>query len=77
MQKSASFWYEKAWWCQPSTIVLTGISVVSVSWWWPHNIWITGLLAIGIIAWWLLFLVVIPNAYLNQLQDEVKEVHRD
>ena len=73
MSGSASFWDEKPWWCQPWTIVLTGFLLLSVSWYLLHSAWLTGLLAIGVIAWWLLFLVLIPNLYLSESQDELDQ----
>jgi hypothetical protein len=64
----ASLWDEKPWWCQPWTIVLTGLIAIAGSWWLLHLIWITGLVFAAIAAWWLLFLVLVPRAYReNQL----------
>ncbi len=64
----ASLWDEKPWWCQPWTIVLSGLVAIGASWWLLHLIWITGLVFAAISAWWLLFLVLVPRAYReNQL----------
>ena len=64
----ASLWDEKPWWCQPWTIVLSGLIAIVGSWWLLHLIWITGLVFAAISAWWLLFLVLVPRAYrANQL----------
>ena len=70
---TASFWDEKPWWCQPWSIVLTGVSFVAVSWWWPNLLWFTVLIAIGVIGWWGLFLVLAPAIYRQQIQQQVSE----
>ncbi|MEA5390707.1 DUF6737 family protein [Cyanobium gracile UHCC 0139] len=58
-----SVWDLKPWWCQPWSILLTGVSIVSGSWVLLHLWWITaGVLAV-IAAWWLLFLVLMPAAW--------------
>ena len=63
-----SLWDEKPWWCQPWTIVLSGLIAIGGSWWLLQLIWITGLVFVAIAAWWLLFLVLVPRAYReNQL----------
>jgi hypothetical protein len=72
-----SFWAYKPWWCQPWTIVLTGLVIVAGSWWWPHHWWITLPLALGVIGWWGLFLLLVPAAWraeMRQLQDVVEPV---
>ena len=58
-----TLWDEKPWWCQPWSIVLTGLIAIAGSWWLLHKIWITGLVVLAIAAWWLLFLVLVPKAY--------------
>jgi hypothetical protein len=59
----ASIWHQKPWWCQPWTIVLTGLVAIASSWWLLQTTWITALVFIAIAAWWLLFLVLVPRAY--------------
>jgi hypothetical protein len=58
-----SLWDEKPWWCQPWSIVLTGLIAIGGSWWLLQKIWITGLVVLAIAAWWVLFLVLVPRAY--------------
>jgi hypothetical protein len=55
-------WQTKPWWCQPWTIVLTGISIVLGSWLVLHQWWITIPLALLIGVWWLYFLILVPRA---------------
>ena len=57
------FWSLKPWWCQPWSIVSTGVLVVDGSWGLLHHLWISLPLALGVLAWWLLFLVLVPAAY--------------
>lgn len=70
---TASFWDEKPWWCQPWSILLTGVAFVAVSWWWPNLLWFTVLIAIGVIGWWGLFLVLAPGIYRQQIQQQLSE----
>ena len=57
------FWSLKPWWCQPWSIVSTGVVLVGGSWALLHRLWISLPLALGVLAWWLLFLVLVPAAY--------------
>ncbi len=54
-------WQSKPWWCQPWTIILTGVLIVSSSWLTLHILWITLPLAVLIGVWWLYFLVLVPR----------------
>ncbi len=58
-----SVWQLKPWWCQPWSIVLTGLAIVGGSWLVLHLWWITAAVAVVIGAWWLLFLVLMPVAW--------------
>ena len=60
---SESFWNHKPWWCQPWSILLTGVVVVGGSWWLLRLWWISAPLALGVLVWWWLFLVAVPAAY--------------
>ena len=67
--ETPSIWDHKPWWCQPWSIVATGIAVVGVSWWLLHRWWISSPLALAIGVWWWLFLVAVPSAYQQEVQD--------
>jgi membrane protein YdbS with pleckstrin-like domain len=54
-------WQSKPWWCQPWTIILTGIVLITGSWLALKNLWITLPLSIAIIVWWMYFLVIVPR----------------
>lgn len=64
-----SFWELKPWWCQPWTILLTGILVIGASWLIPASLglihwwWVTLPVALLVLLWWGLFLVLVPAGY--------------
>ena len=64
-----NLWNYKPWWCQPWSIILTGIVIISGSWWVLKILWLTILVAIPICLWWFYFLIKYPQlakeAYLN------------
>lgn len=63
------FWSLKPWWCQPWTILLSGVTAVAASWTVLRLWWITAGVAILVSLWWLLFLVLVPAAYRQQAAD--------
>jgi len=56
-----SIWDYKPWWCQPWSILLTGLAVIGGSWLALHRFWVTGLVALPILAWMGYFLLVYPR----------------
>lgn len=58
-----SMWQMKPWWCQPWTIVTTGLAVSLCSWLLLHRLWITLPVSSGVAVWWLLFLIIVPAQY--------------
>lgn len=58
-----SMWQLKPWWCQPWSIVLTGLIIPIGAWFLTHQIWITAPIGAVILAWWILFLYLVPKAY--------------
>jgi hypothetical protein len=62
-QAQPPFWSLKPWWCQPWSIISTGVLMVGGSWVLLHRLWISFPLSLGVLAWWLLFLVLVPAAY--------------
>ncbi|MEL6940410.1 MAG: DUF6737 family protein [Cyanobacteria bacterium J06598_1] len=58
-----SMWEMKPWWCQPWSIVLTGITIPVGSWLLLRQ-WLVTLPAVAVIAgWWALFLWQVPAQY--------------
>lgn len=70
MAEAISIWDSKPWWCQPWTIVLTGVLVVLASWLLLQRWWISVPVGIGVLTWWWLFLFVVPAAYRQQQAEE-------
>ncbi|MBL1210165.1 DUF6737 family protein [Geminocystis sp. GBBB08] len=69
---SSSIWKHKPWWCQPWSILLTGIGIITGSWLLFQLIWLTALFFTLICLWWFLFLIFIP--YLFTKQETIKIV---
>ena len=67
-----NLWNYKPWWCQPWSIILTGIVIISGTWLMLKIIWLTILVTIPIVLWWFYFLIVYPQlakeAYSNSRQ---------
>ncbi len=56
-----SMWQAKPWWCQPWSIVLTGVVVVAASLLLLSRLWITLPVASVVLVWWILFLKLVPD----------------
>lgn len=54
-------WKYKPWWCQPWSIILSGIVIITFSYLLFHNLIITLILSIMIIIWWAYFLIFYPH----------------
>lgn len=57
------FWSLKPPWCQPWSILLTGMVLVVASWLLLHIRWLTLAVAAVVLLWWVLFLLLVPAAY--------------
>ncbi|HEY9891220.1 MAG TPA: DUF6737 family protein [Candidatus Sericytochromatia bacterium] len=60
-EKSLNPWNYKPWWCQPWSILLTGIAIVTLSWTIVKTVWLTVLISLPILVWWTYFLVIWPE----------------
>lgn len=69
-----SVWDTKPAWCQPWTIVLTGVSVVACSWIILHSVIVTALASSVIGVWWYIFLYSYPKAYTEMIGERRKRV---
>ena len=65
-----SIWQLKPWWCQPWSIALTGIGIISGSWLLLRTVWISLLVAIPILAWMGFFLLLYPKAMQQVLAEQ-------
>ena len=64
-------WSSKPWWCQPWSIVLTGILITGFSWLVLKTVWITIAVSAVILVWWLVFLVMAPAAYRQAIEQDL------
>ncbi|WP_072061620.1 DUF6737 family protein [Synechococcus sp. GFB01] len=64
--QGVSIWSLKPWWCQPWSILITGIALPLGSWLLVHRWWVTVPLAAAVLTWWGLFLVLMPRAFREQ-----------
>ena len=69
----SSFWEAKPFWCQPWSILLTGVSIFAISLWWPSRIWFTAILTIIILIWWFLFLFIAPIQYFDE-KEQIEKI---
>jgi hypothetical protein len=62
----ALFWQQKPRWCQPWSILLTGVIGIGTIVWVDQHfglpLWLVIPPLIGILGWWLLFLVIVPSS---------------
>ncbi len=58
---AGDMWSHKPVWCQPWTIVLTGVMIMVGSWLVLHRLWITIPVSGVIGLWWWYFLIVMPR----------------
>jgi hypothetical protein len=65
--QSASVWQYKPWWCQPWSILLTGVSIIGGSWYTFHLWWLTGLIALPILTWMGFFLILYPRLMAEEI----------
>ncbi len=65
---ASSIWAIKPRWCQPWSILLTGLVVPLASWLLLHRLWITVPLALAVLLWWWLFLVLVPASYRHEVE---------
>jgi hypothetical protein len=59
--QSPSVWQYKPWWCQPWSILLTGITLIGGSWLIFKIIWLTIIIAIPILTWMIFFVIIYPR----------------
>ena len=67
-----SIWVHKPWWCQPWSILLTGLAVVVISWIVLHLWWLTLMAVVGVLLWGGLFLILLPRAWAASVQTQPK-----
>ncbi|KAK6135037.1 hypothetical protein DH2020_031215 [Rehmannia glutinosa] len=69
-----SVWDTKPSWCQPWTIALTGIGIITGSWLILNSIVVTSIVTTLICLWWYIFLYSYPKAYSDMIAERRKKV---
>lgn len=64
-EKPVSPWNYKPWWCQPWSILLTGVTLISGSWLLFNTLWLTILVSIPVLTWMIFFLLIWPRLMLR------------
>lgn len=75
-QKLGSPWRYKPWWCQPWSILLTGITLVSSSWLLFKTLWLTIVISVPVLTWMGFFLLIWPKLVIQSgfLESDQKSV---
>lgn len=72
--QSLNVWNYKPWWCQPWSILLTGILIISGSWLLTKTLWIPLGLSVPISLWWIYFLILYPQLFKKVLTVEISNI---
>ncbi|OCQ91656.1 hypothetical protein BCD67_09110 [Oscillatoriales cyanobacterium USR001] len=64
-KKSINPWDYKPWWCQPWSILLTGIALISGSWFLFKTFWLTIIISIPLLIWMGFFLLIWPKLMIS------------
>ena len=68
--ESINIWDYKPWWCQPWSIILTGITAISGSWLILHTLWISIGVTVVMAVWWSYFLVIYPKVFAQYIASQ-------
>ena len=68
--ESTNIWDYKPQWCQPWSIILTGIAIAFGSWLVLHTVWITVIVTLAIVLWWVYFLLIYPKAFAEHIKSQ-------
>ncbi|MBO3457283.1 hypothetical protein G7B40_005595 [Aetokthonos hydrillicola Thurmond2011] len=68
-EKSINPWKYKPWWCQPWSILLTGITIITGSWIIFKIVWLTILVSLPILAWMGFFLLIWPQLMIRMYEN--------
>jgi hypothetical protein len=73
---SPNMWQSKPWWCQPWTIILTGVIIITSSWLIFHKFWLTLPVAALIILWWTYFLIIVPRLLMEMRANSERNISK-
>ncbi|MEM8828981.1 MAG: DUF6737 family protein [Cyanobacteria bacterium P01_G01_bin.19] len=71
--QSSNVWDYKPAWCQPWSIILTGICIIAASWLVLHLLWVTVGISVVIAVWWVYFLIIFPQAFSRYIKEQKTE----
>ncbi|MBE9045414.1 hypothetical protein IQ255_13570 [Pleurocapsales cyanobacterium LEGE 10410] len=74
---STNVWDYKPRWCQPWSIMLTGIIIIASSWLILHQLWLTLAISLPILAWWVYFLILYPKAFADYIKSQQTPINLD
>ena len=60
-ENSINYWNSKPLWCQPWSIMLTGVLIIAFAYFKIPFVWIKLLVFLLICFWWYLFLILAPS----------------
>lgn len=70
---SLNVWDYKPRWCQPWSIVLSGLSAIAFVWLITKIVWLTAIVSVFIFLWWFYFLGVYPKAFAKMMLNQDSE----
>jgi hypothetical protein len=73
---SPNMWQSKPWWCQPWTIILTGVIIITSSWLIFHTLWLTVPVAALIVLWWTYFLIIVPRLLMEMRANSERDISK-
>lgn len=66
---SSNVWDFKPWWCQPPSILTSGLSSIAGVYAVTHGSWLfTGIVVLIVMLWWYTFLIVYPAEFRSSIE---------
>ncbi|WP_320664413.1 DUF6737 family protein [Prochlorococcus sp. MIT 1223] len=56
------YWNSKPFWCQPWSIILSGITLIGFTWFVFSSYFFSIIITLIVLTWWILFLIIAPKA---------------
>lgn len=65
-------WDYKPWWCQPWSILLTGVGLIGGSWLIFHRVWLSVIVGVPVLTWMGFFLLVWPGLMRSAMMSDAE-----
>ena len=75
LKNSKLYWQLKPIWCQPPSIILTGLFFIALPWLLFHIFWLEVVIFIATILWWTIFLILAPIQF-EEYQSSINNVEK-